>query len=207
MKICAISPFSNASKKEMLTFISTLNHDLIVLPGNGPNHPSCNLIQQCMQTNSRVFVEVGSGKFASKPWLVSKTSLIQMPDQIFAQTPRTGDIDALELAWPKRTFSISERVVSFAICGEIDGFSKNGSVKYGRKLPFDVLINPTHTIRGRWNHLGVKLSNLSIGTAVIHTANNNKNKFNLTTHLRLYVNGVICTRQNTGKLTWSECQI
>ena len=171
MKICAISPFFSATQKEILNFISSINHDLIVLPGNASNHPTIKQIQKHINKKSHVFVEIGNGKLSSRPWIVSKNHTIQMPKQIFVQNPKASDLDLLQKAWLQRTQIISNKKVSFAICGEVDGFTKNGLVKYRRNLPFEVLINPTHTVRGRWNHLGPKLSNLSHKKVVVHTAN------------------------------------
>jgi hypothetical protein len=110
-------------------------------------------------------------------------------------------------AWPIRTHKIKGRECSFAICGEVDGFKKDGSVKKERILPFDILINPTHTTRGRWNHLGLKLKNLSRGTAVVHVANNDYNHHRVTTHLRVYVDGQIMPRSISGNISFSECEI
>lgn len=153
------------------------------------------------------FVETGAGKHKSIPRLVSPTQQIEMPIQVFAKNPTSSDLDKLQSIWPLRTHKIGDRMFSFAICGEVDGFKKNGFVKYGRKLPYDVLVNPTHTIRGRWNHLGVKLKILSAGRVVIHVANNNRKHHKLTTHIRIYKNGNILKRYTSGNITWSEFEI
>jgi len=108
-----------------------------------------------------------------------------MPSQIFAVDPTTCDLDQLQGIWAERTHKIGGRKVSFAICGEIDAFAKDGSVKSGRQLKYDVIVNPTHTTRGRWNHLGEKLRNLSAGTVVVHVANNDYNHHGVTTLVRI----------------------
>lgn len=107
-----------------------------------------------------------------------------------------------------RTHKISNRNVSVAICGDIDGFTKDEAVKAGRNLPYEVLINPTHTTRGRWSHLGPKLENLSRDTAVVCVANNDYDHWGgLTTNVCIYVNGKIMKQNETGKITWSMCEI
>ena len=207
MKACAISPFSIATTQELLNFIATINHELIILPGGAPNHPSVRQIQNAISPQSTVFVETGYKKLSNRPWIVLKKSVIQMPGQLFAQTPRASDLDNLQNIWGKRTHLIASKKVSFAICGEVDAFTVRGTVKYNRNLPFNILVNPTHTVRGRWNHLGRKLSNLSIKKVVIHNANNDRNHNKLTTNLRIYKNGVISPVHQIGNLSWSECKV
>lgn len=211
MKICAISPLCSTSESEILEFISGCEHNLVVLPGNAENHPNYQSVAEILKLKHEVFVfvESGSGKGESTPWLVSPTQQIKMPSQIFGTNPTAGDLDRLQGIWAKRTHEIGNRKVSFAICGEIDAFAKDGSVKRERQLEYDILVNPTHTTRGRWNHLGEKLSNLSIGTAVIHVANNDYDHHKVTTDVRIYVNGKIMKRQVSvsGGIAWSECEI
>jgi len=207
MKICAISPFCSTSESEILAFISGREHDLVVLPGNAENHPSYQSVAKKLKHGVFAFVESGSGKGESVPWLVSATQQIKMPSQIFGTNPTADDLNQLQDIWAKRTHEIGSRKVSFAICGEIDAFAKDGSVKSGRQLKYDVLVNPTHTTRGRWNHLGEKLRNLSTGTVVIHVANNDYDHHKVTTHVRIYVNGKIMDRQVSGGIAWSECEI
>lgn len=207
MRICAVSPFYDASKEEILSFVSECETDLIVLPGNGQNHPSYQQVSKSLMNGVLAFVETGSGKRKSIPWLVSASKHIEMPPQIFATNPSASELDRLQDAWPKRTHKVKERKCSFAICGEVDAFNKDGSVKGGRNLPFDILINPTHTTRGRWNHLGVKLARLSQGTVVVHVANNDYNHHDVTTHLRIYVNGEIMPRSTDNNISWSICEI
>ena len=207
MKICAVSPFVEATEKEILAFISACKSDLIVLPGNGPNHPSHKRVSKVLKRGAFAFVETGEGKRKSIPWLVSSSKYIEMPPQVFSQNPTASELDQLQDVWPNRTHKIKGRKCSFAICGEVDGFEKNGSAKKGRSLPYEILINPTHTTRGRWNHLGVKLENLSRGTVVVHVANNDYNNHNVTTHLRIYVDGKVMPRENSGNISWSECEI
>jgi hypothetical protein len=207
MKVCAISPFSIATTQEILNFISTLNHELIILPGGAQNHPSINQIQNNINSLSTVFVETGHKKLSTRPWIVSCNQTTKMPVQLFAQTPRAIDLDSLQKIWAQRNHTIASKKISFAICGEVDAFTVRGTVKFNRSLPFSVLINPTHTIRGRWNHLGRKLSNLSLKKVVVHTANNNKNHHKLSTNLRIYKNGNIRPVHQSGNLSWSECKI
>lgn len=207
MKICAISPVSDATDREILNFIQTVKADLIVLPGNSENHPSYKRVSKALKNGVYAFVESGEGKLKSIPWLVSRDIHIKMPPQIFSQNPTSAHLDELQSSWPLRTHRIKGRECSFAICGEVDAFDKNGTVKRGRLLPFQVLINPTHTTRGRWNHLGTKLESLSQGTAVVHVANNDYNHHDVTTHLRVYVDGKVMPRQVLGNLSWSECEI
>src|SRR5260370_40625130 len=109
-----------------------------------------------------------------------------MPHGIFSQSPKAKHMDELVVAWPDRTFPIGSRTVTFVICGEINGFNTNGHVKYGRVLPFDILANPAHTVMGRFQILGPKLSALSKGSVVIHVANNDSNHDRLKTDVRIY---------------------
>jgi len=207
MRICAVSPLDDATKNEILSFVSECKADLIVLPGNCHNHPSYREVSKKLNSGVFAFIETGHGKRKSAPWLVSDSKHIEMPPQIFATSPTANELDQLQNAWPKRTHKIKKRECSFAICGEVDAFKKDGSVKNGRSLPFDILINPTHTTRGRWNHLGVKLAKLSQGTAVVHVANNDYNHHDVTTHLRIYVDGQIMPRSIYANVSWSECEI
>ena len=207
MKICAISPLISASKHDILQFIGNCKHDLIVLPGNAANHPSYRSVAEVLRPGVFAFVETGSGKGHSVPWLVSSSLQVRMPPQIFATSPTASELDRLQAIWPERTHQLKDREFSVAICGEIDAFAKDGSVKSGRSLPYDVLVNPTHTTRGRWNHLGVKLKNLSVGTVVVHAANNDFDHHRVTTQVRIYVNGQVLNRQTSGSIAWSECEI
>ena len=207
MKICAISPFDTAPTQEILDFMRGCSHDLIVLPGNSQNHPSYRRVSSILKQGVFAFVETGEGKGKSIPWLVSSSTQVRMPPQVFAANPKAGDLDKLQSIWSERTHKINERKCSFAICGEVDGFNKKGIVKKGRKLPYEILINPTHTARGRWNHLGVKLESLSKGTVVVYVANNIFNRHNVISHLRIYRDGKIVKRNVSGKIAWSECKI
>ena len=111
-------------------------------------------------------------------------------------------------AWPDRTFSLGSRRVTFILCGEITGFNPNGTVKHSRSLPYDILANPAHTIMGHWNRLGKKLSQLSSGSIVLHTANNTRNHHHLTTDVRIYKDHKpVAERQAADTLTWCECEI
>jgi hypothetical protein len=209
MKICAISPFNSATRIEILKFISRCNHDLIILPGNAKNHPTPQSVAKVLKKGAFAFVETGRGKGKSIPCLVSSMQQIKMPSQcVFVGEPRAKDLDDLQRIWHQRTHKIGSREFSFAICGEINVFKTDGSVKLGRSLPYDILINPTHTIMGRFNHLGIKLQNLSAGTVVIHVANNNKNSHRLITDIRIYINGnVQYGKRGSDSIRWSECEI
>jgi hypothetical protein len=118
-------------------------------------------------------------------------------------------MDDLVEAWPNRTFRIGSQKVTFAICGEINGFNPDGSVKHGRVLPFDILVNPAHTVMGRWQHLGRKLSVMSKNKAVIHVTNNDRNHGRLSTDVRIYIDGILqeAKVQRDGKLKWCECEL
>jgi len=118
-------------------------------------------------------------------------------------------MDDLVKAWPNRTFPIGSKKVTFAICGEINGFNPDGHVKHGRTLRlFDILANPVHRVMGRWQHLGRKLKALSKGKVVIHVSNNERNH-NLSTDLRIYINETLqkINIQHAGTLKWCECKI
>jgi hypothetical protein len=209
MKICAISPFTSATRTEILNFISRCDHDLIVLPGYAENHPTPQSLAEVLKKGMFAFVETRGGKVKSIPCLVSSTQqIIRMPKQcVFEGEPRAKDLDDLQRIWHQRTHEIGNREFSFAICGEINEFNINGSVKMKRELPYDILVNPAHSIMGHWNHLGVKLTRLSIGTIVIHVANNDHNHHRITTDVRIYVDGQVMERQVSGNIAWSECEI
>jgi hypothetical protein len=131
-----------------------------------------------------------------------------MPSQCITKKPKAADLDNLQSIWHQRTHEIGSREFSFAICGEINGFKTDGSVKLGRSLPYDILINPAHSIMGHWNHLGIKLQNLSAGTVVIHVANNDRNHHRLITDIRIYINGnVQYGKRGSDSIRWSECEI
>jgi len=208
MKVCAVSPWIKASTTDILDFLKKANAELVVLPGLCENTPSLKAIQGVIGRGVNVFVEQGPSKGKATPYLVTHTKAIPMPPQIFASSPKTRCMDKLVAAWPGRTLPIGSRTVTFAICGEINGFNPNGSVKHGRTLTFDILANPAHTVMGRWHYLGPKLSALSKGKVVIHVANNNRNH-NLSTDVRIYNNGNLQVDkvQREGKLTWCECRI
>jgi len=209
MRICAVSPWKLALKEEILKFLAEAKADLVVLPGACRNTPSPKEVQQVIGRGIRVFVESGKKKGKATPYLVTSSEAIRMPLQVFPppKSPTVRCMDKLVSAWLDRTFSFGTRTVTFTICGEINGFSPDGSVKHGRELPFDILANPVHTVMGRWQHLGRKLSELSKGKVVIHVANNDRNH-KLNTDVRIYVDGTLQKNKNReGKLTWCECRI
>lgn len=204
MKLCAVSPFQKASKSEILAFLATATADLVVLPGHSSNTPVPDEVQSVIQGNVSVFVEGKGGT----PCLVKKGELIPMPRQIFSHHPSARELDRLSEMLPKRTFSFGSRTVTFLICGEIIAFNPDGNVKHGRQLPYDILANPAHSLMGHWNHLGTKLTNLSLGSAVLYAANNERNHGTITTDVRIYQNGLLLQgRQSMEMLSWCECEI
>jgi hypothetical protein len=211
MKVCAVSPWETASTNDILDFLRETTAELVVLPGvsKSKNTPSREVVQRVIRPGVAVFVQNGESKDNTTPYLVTCDRAEPMPPQIFKQSPTAKCMDDLVAAWPDRTFPIGSRTVTFAICGEINGFNPNADVKHGRVLPFDILANPTHTVMGRWQHLGPKLSALSKGKMVVHVANNNRNHERLSTDLRIYINGNLqeAKLQCAGRLKWCECEI
>ena len=209
MKLCAVSPFTSASESDILDFIGKASYDLIVLPGASSNSPDPAKIRNLLQRGVRVFLErKGSGKQKHTPLLVTQNGFIEMPRQVFESNPSAEDMKRLARAWSRRTFSVGTRAVTVAICGEILGFNPDGTVKHGRELPFDVLVNPAHSKMGRWHHLGKKLANLSRGTIVVHIANNDSDHSAVTTDVRMYRNGkLLRNRQCSSVLAWCEGEI
>lgn len=212
MKVCALSPWKTASANDILSFLGRSSADLVVLPGVSTNTPSPWDVTGIIRSGVSVFAEYGKTKEAAVPYFVTHGSEpAAMPRQLFAQSPSAKCLDALADIWRERTFPIGSRTVTFAICGEINAFNPDGSVKHGRQLPFDLLANPTHTVMGRWQHLGRKLSALSRNNkVVIHVANNNRNHEGLTTDVRIYVNEHIQDAKSVhyaGNLKWCECEI
>ena len=209
MKICAVSPWTTASANEILAFLKEAIAELVVLPGICGNTPSPQEVQRVIRRGVAVFVQQGRSKGKATSYLVTRARAVPMPHQIFARSPTAKCMDDLVAAWPNRTFPIGSRTVTFAICGEINGFNPDGRVKHRRALPFDILANPAHTVMGRWQHLGRKLSALSKGKVVIHVANNNRNHKHLRTDVRIYLNQTLqeAKLQRAGKLKWCECEI
>jgi hypothetical protein len=208
MKLCAISPFTNASEAEILAFLSNTTASLVLLPGRSQNTPSPEKVQGTIRHGVSVFVEYKSKKNKSTPYLVTNRKLMAMPRQIFCQRPAVRQIDNLVACLPSRTFAIGSRMVTFFICGELIAFNPDGSVKHGRQLPYDILANPSHTIMGHWNHLGKKLSSLSLRTVTIYTTNNDRNHSGITTDVRIYKNGKVLTNRTVhGKIVCCECRI
>lgn len=223
MRICAVSPLcfpygetddyylSSSVKLELLNFLNGLHHDLIVLPGYLRGYPSVEDIQNNIRPGVVVFMELGSmktKKMESTPMLISRRKILVMHKQIFGINPGVKELRKLTEIWPERSHFISGKNVSFIMCGEVDAFAKDGLVKHGFELDFEVLINPTHTLRGRWNHLGEKLENLSKqGKAVIHVANNTRENLRITTGVRIYIDGEILPRNFENNLAWSECDL
>lgn len=209
MKVCAVSPWADASKSDILAFLGEEAAELVVLPGVFKNTPSQHEVQRNIRPGVAVFVEYGGSKGKAIPYLVTCDSIEPMPCGIFSQSPKARQMDDLVRAWPDRTFAIGPRKVTFAICGEINGFNLDGHAKGGRELPFDILANPVHTVMGRWHILGPKLSALSKARVVIHVANNNRNHDGLKTDVRIYIDKTLqdAKVQRRKKLKWCECDI
>jgi hypothetical protein len=213
MRIVAISPFTNASRADILRFLAGLPRSLVLLPGRSSNTPSPNQIQRIIRRGSWVFVE-GPGTKEKRPgrkkrrlaFLVSKGSIRTMPSQLFSVRPTAGNIDQLVALLPQRTFRFGKRSVTFLICGEILAFNPDGTTKHRRKLHFDILANPSHTVMGHWNHLGKKLKVLSRRSVAVHVANNDRNH-HLKTDVRIYKDGVPVKRSSDINIAWSECVI
>lgn len=188
MKITAISPLSDANPRSIVELISTLHSELIVLPGFAKNTPSATALQKVLRPGVKVFLE-SADKLQAVPWLVSQTGIVSMPKQVFAQNPTTQALRNLESSFPHRTFLIGKRRVSFILCGEINAFRADGLAKVEIDLPFEVLVNPAHSLMGRWHILGPKLRALSKGRTVVHVANNTRRSRALTTDIRIYRDG------------------
>jgi len=225
MKLCAVSPFKSASREEILSFLQRTTADLVILPGfSKENTPLPEEIREVIHRGVAVFVELGSpdcaGKTKTTPYLVTRARSVPMPRGTYrgkgkasrasgCAWPTAKDMDKLVEACRERTFPIGSRKVTFVICGEITGFNPDGTMKHRRRLQFDILANPVHTIMRRWYWLGPKLSALSKGRTVVHVANNPGNHGNLSTDLRIYIDGKLQDRRvKRGEpLKWCECVI
>lgn len=207
MKITAISPLSSATPQSIVELISTLRSELIVLPGFAKNIPTAKAIQKTLKPCMNVFLE-SAGKQQTAPWLVSCTDVVSMPSQVFAQNPTTQALRNLEASFPKRTFLIGQRKVSFILCGEINAFKVDGLAKAEIDLPFDVLVNPAHSLMGRWHVLGEKLRALSQGRRVVHVANNTRDSRKLTTDIRIYREGEqVGLRESNYSAAWRTYEV
>lgn len=205
MRLLAFSPMSTATSEEITSFIAAAQADLIVLPGYAANTPSPERLQAVLRPSVRVFIEAAGGKQQSTPMLVGRAVGQAMPKQIIARDPVASQLDQLSAVFPKRTFSIRKRSVSFVLCGEITAFNPDGTVKGNRSLPFDVLVNPAHTLMGRWRVLGPKLAKLSQDSVVVHVANNKNSNRRVSTDVRIYCNGKNVTERQTNSFgAWCE---
>lgn len=206
MRIIIVSPYFSASKREILNFLSARRADLFVLPGACHNSPTPSEVQKVINAGSSVFVEGSGIKAQALPYLVTRKKASSMPRQVFTNAPSASEMDELLRVFPSRTFSFGAHNVSFILCGEIMAFNPDGTLKHGRHLTFDVMINPAHTMMGRWRHLGPKLSAISRKALAVHVANNQHNHDRVTTHLRVYRSSkLLDNRVTTGNLVWSEC--
>ncbi|WP_223497066.1 hypothetical protein [Pseudomonas sp. A-RE-26] len=188
MKITAISPINSATPQSIVELISKVSSGLVVLPGYAVNTPSVAAVRKVLSPGVFVFLE-SADKQQAAPWLVSDEEETRMQPQIFADSPKVQALRNLEASFLERTFLIGGHRVSFILCGEINAFQPDGSTKSGIELPFDVLVNPTHTPMGRWNILGRKLAALSKDRVVVHVANNTSGSRTLTTDARIYADG------------------
>ncbi|MBA3351426.1 MAG: hypothetical protein H0U23_03205 [Blastocatellia bacterium] len=208
MKICAVSPFEDASREEILDFIAERQDDLVLLPGCNWYSPSATPaledIQRVIRPNVSVFVEVPGER--AIPYVVTKANITPMPPQVFKQGPDKKEFEEFLRVLPKRLLAIGSKEVVFVVCGEIDAFRPDGTLKFPGHFPdYDVLANPTHTLRGHWNYLGAKLEKLSTRGMTLHVTNNSKNRSGITTNVRIYKNGVRQPGPNErGKMAWCE---
>ncbi|MEE1925316.1 hypothetical protein V0R50_26405 [Pseudomonas sp. 148P] len=198
MKITALSPHQNSTEEQILAVISTLEADLIILPGNFENTPSLAKIRQALPDDTWIFVEPGE-KMKGHSVVLSRSDTIKLPIQVFAELPGRQELSSLESCFPQRTVQIGKRSVSFIICGEINAFQQDGTTKSGIDLPFEILINPAHTVMGRWHILGRKLSALSHRGVVVHVANNNRKSPWISTGVRIYASG-----KQVGERGWNS---
>lgn len=215
MKLLALSPFTNATCKNIIDLVKAADADLIVLPGYAPNTPTIAQLQSVLRSSSAVFVE-GPGekgmnpgdKKRNPPFLVTKNLITSMPRQCFSHPPNAKDLDAFCSAIPSRTFDIASSTVSFVLCGEITGFNRDGTLKHGREVLIDILINPAHTPMGRWHVLDEKLKALSLHSLAVHVTNNTrKNPTAATTDVRIYKNGhLIQGRKFNDYAAWCMCE-
>ncbi len=207
MKLIALSPFSKASRREILKFFENANADLVVLPGySAANTPSPSEVQEVINDKVSVFVESKAGI----PYLITKQERIQMPKQQFYKNPKASDLRNLVEIIQQRTHIICKRKVTFILCGEIIAFNPNGGLKHHLELPYgiDIVVNPAHYPMGHWNYLNQKLTNLSRKAAAVHVANNTSNHVNAGTDVRIYRLGKwLNNKQIEGNVSWCECNL
>lgn len=210
MKLLAASPFTNASVTQILAFLETVTATLVLLPGHHKNTPSPSVIQGFLKRGVSVFVEGAGKKTAAIPYFVTREEIVPMPRQIFSEQPTAQDIDDLAASMPDRTFRIGKRRVTFFICGELLAFNPDGTVKYHRKISYDVLANPAHTLMGHWNYLGKKLERLSKRSMALYAANNDKEHSGISTDVRIYKRGKHVSKSFLNRnqnITWCECEL
>lgn len=208
MKLCAISPLRSAPPRVVLSFLEKNNADFILLPGALENTPTPRQVQRVIKQGVSVFVEGRGGKTKAIPNLVTKSSITPMPPQIFWHHPTAENVDDLIEALPHRTFPIGDRKITFFICGELIAFNPDGTVKHNRKINFDIIASPSHTLMGHWNHLGKKFETLSRQSVALYATNNDREHGDLSTDVRIYVEGKnACRRFTTESLAWSQCEI
>lgn len=202
MRITAIAPFDSANATHILSLVTVLRADLVILPGYRHNTPSLAQLRTALPEGAWAFLEQ-MDKGQASPALLSSSVVFKLPPQVFSQSPTMQQLSDLESCFARRTVEIGEHRVSFILCGEINAFQADGTTKSGIKLPFDILINPAHSVMGRWHILGRKLSSLSRRGVVVHVANNNRNSHSLTTDVRIYVGGMqVGERDGNEFATW-----
>lgn len=203
MKVCAVSPRRDASRKEILSFLEEQAADLVLLPGAAKNTPSPESVQQVLRQGVAVFVENGM-KMDGTPCLVTRNNICKMPKQVFARTPTASNMDDLAAVLEGRTFKIAGRKVTFIICGEIIGLNLDGSAKHSRALSLgEIVANPAHTNMGRWHILNRRFERLSRNGVAIHAANNVRATTESKTDVRIYRRGrQVGDRCVTGNIAW-----
>lgn len=208
LRITALSPFICATPRAIVEQISIVESGLVVLPGWRRNGPSLVDLQQALQTGVTLFAELGPSIQRRKAYLVTCEANTQIPDQVFAERPSLSALSKLAGRLPERTIKLGSHRVVFFLCGEIHAFDANGTPKADVELPFEVLINPAHSMMGRWRVLGQKLEALSRGRVVVHVANNYGNNHRVSTDVRIYADGKqVGERIANGYVTWSTFEV
>jgi hypothetical protein len=117
MKLCALSPFTIASRDEILSFLKQSTAELIVLPGVCKNVPTVAHVQAVIRRGVAVSVQEqeGKSKVEAISYFVTCDKAQSMPHQFFSQSPSTKGIDNLVAASSKRTFDVGSRKVTFVI--------------------------------------------------------------------------------------------
>ncbi len=212
--LCAISPLTQAKPQQILDLLASCTQDFVLLPGaiREFNMPSKEQIQTVLASGVHVFVEEANDKFdkkANPPRIVTASEIRSLPKQIFSTRPTEAQIRILGTSLSQRTVAIGNRRITFVLCGEINGFNRDGRLKFGETPQFDIIAHPVHTPMGRWHVLGPKLAALSRTGTVLHAANNTKGP-QITTQLRIYRKGqrvmAPCSNNANGTIQWMELE-